>query len=361
MHRIPCRSLAVAFWLATLPLAAQSPPATPTPPAPDDARAVATVNGQIIPERAVRRALRSIPPATQAQAREEIVNLLIDNALVEQYLQQMRVEINEAEVDKRLEAIKAEAKKEKKDFDEKLKESQLSIDELRGFIRADLRWEAFCARQTDEAKLKTYFDSNKEMFDGSQVRARHILLTPPPDDAKAGAEAAARLQKIKQQVQGDVTAGLAKLPQSADNLAREKERAKLTEGSFATLAKKESACPSKEFGGDVGWFSRAGAMVEPFSRAAYACKQWEMSEPVKTQFGYHLILVTDRKPGKEPKYDEVKMEVKNVYGEKLREAVVVMMRQRAKIEMAAVKPAAVTESVIPTGRPVPEQSAPAKP
>jgi hypothetical protein len=51
-----------------------------------------------------------------------------------------------------------------------------------------------------------------------------------------------------------------------------------------------------------------------------------------------LILVTERKPGKEPKYEDIKPEVKNVYGEKLREAVVLMMRQRAKIDIAAAKP-----------------------
>jgi parvulin-like peptidyl-prolyl isomerase len=79
-------------------------------------------------------------------------------------------------------------------------------------------------------------------------------------------------------------------------------------------------------------------MVEPFSRAAYACKPYQMTEPVKTQFGYHLILVTERKTGKEPKYEDIKPEVKNVYGEKLREAVVLMMRQRAKIDIAAAKP-----------------------
>jgi parvulin-like peptidyl-prolyl isomerase len=341
--------LAVAVCLTALPAFAQSPPANPAAPAAPVAVAnnnavAATVNGQPISEMAVQRALKGIAAAQRNQVREEILNLLIDNALVEQYLQQMRVEIAEADVAKRLEEIKAEAKKENKDFEAKLQESQLTVDELRGFIRADLRWESFCAKQADEAKLKAYFDANKEMFDGSQVRARHILLAVPGSgathvsDPKADAEAAAKLQGFKRQIEAEIAAGLAKLPPEADNLAREKERARLTEGSFATMAKKESACPSKEMGGDVGWFGRAGAMVEPFSRAAYACKPHQITDPVKTQFGYHLILVTERKPGKEPKYEDIKPEVKNIYGEKLREAVVIMMRQRAKIEIAAARP-----------------------
>jgi peptidyl-prolyl cis-trans isomerase C len=334
--------VAAGLVLAAIPALAQTPPASPAAPAGAAPAAsdgiAATVNGQPIGERAVLRALRGISAAKRAQVREEIINLLIDNALVDQYLQQMRVAVDEKVVDSRLEEIKAEAKKEKRDFEANLKEGQLTVDELRGFIRADLRWEAFASSQVDEAKLKAYFESNKEMFDGSSIRARHILLTPPGDDPKAGADALAKLQGFKRQVEADVTAGLAKLPADADNVAREKERARLTETAFATLAKSESTCPTREFGGDVGSFGRAGPMVEPFSRAAYACKPYQMTDPIKTQFGYHLILVTERKAGKEPKYDDVKPEVRNVYGEKLREAVVVMMRQRAKIEVTPVKP-----------------------
>jgi peptidyl-prolyl cis-trans isomerase C len=334
--------------VAALLLGGQFAPArAQTAAAPGTAQAVsvpkstdvaASVNGQVILEMAVQRALRGIPAVQRAQVREEVINLLIDNVLVDQYLLQLKVNVDEKAVDKRLDEIRADAKKDKKDFDEKLREGQLGIDELRTFIRADLRWEAFAASQVNETKLKAYFDANKEMFNGSAVKARHILLTPPVDDPKAGSEAVAKLQRFKQQVESEVAAGLAKLPAEADNLTREKERARLTEGSFAALAKKESSCPSKEAGGDVGWFNRAGPMVDPFSRAAYACKPYEMTEPVKTQFGYHLILVTERKPGNDTKYDDIKTEVRNVYGEKLREAVVVMMRPRVKIEITPVKP-----------------------
>lgn len=340
--RFALRPCVAALFLAGLPAVAQTPPpAAPRPEAvaaPKAPGVAATVNGQPVPELAVQRALRGIPPAKHAEVREEVTNLLIDNLLVDQYLLQMRVEIDDKDVEKRLEEMRSEAKKEKKDFDEELKKSQLSVDELRAFIKADLRWEKFAAGQVDDAKLKAYFEANKDMFDGSSLRARHILLTVPANDPKAGSEAAAKLQRLKQQVDAEVAAGLAKLPPESDKLAREKARASLTESSFAELAKKESACPSKEFGGDVGWFSRAGTMVEAFSRAAYACQPYQMTDPVKTQFGYHLILVTERKPGRDPKYDDVKQEVKNVYGEKLREAVVGMMRQRAKIEVTAAKP-----------------------
>ena len=72
-------------------------------------------------------------------------------------------------------------------------------------------------------------------------------------------------------------------------------------------------------------------MVEAFSKAAFATKPHEMTEVVKTPFGYHLILVTDRRVGVETKFDEVKAEVKDLYCARLRESICTEMRPKAKI------------------------------
>jgi peptidyl-prolyl cis-trans isomerase C len=61
--------------------------------------------------------------------------------------------------------------------------------------------------------------------------------------------------------------------------------------SFAELAKKHSSCPSGQQGGDLGWFSR-GQMVKPFEDACFGNPENVVVGPVKTQFGYHLIMVT---------------------------------------------------------------------
>ena len=63
---------------------------------------------------------------------------------------------------------------------------------------------------------------------------------------------------------------------------------------FAKKAKEVSMCPSGQNGGDLGWFSK-GQMVKPFEDAAFSMKKGEISNPVKTQFGYHLLYLADKK------------------------------------------------------------------
>jgi parvulin-like peptidyl-prolyl isomerase len=172
------------------------------------------------------------------------------------------------------------------------------------------------------------------MFDGAAVRARHILLTPPSGDATANAQAKARLAAIKVQLEDGAAQALAKLPPQTNNLDKQQAKAKFLEDTFAAIAAKESTCPSKVQGGDLGWFPRSGSMVEPFAKAAFALQPYQLSDVVTTQFGYHLIMVTDRKPGKEIKFEEVKDDVREVYLDRLREMLCARLRQNSKIVIA---------------------------
>jgi peptidyl-prolyl cis-trans isomerase C len=291
----------------------------------------AVVNGQPIYENAVQRALKRVPPAKYDEARPEILNFLIDNLLIDQRLAQMHITVEPKDVDAKMKEVTEEVKKEGATFDKMMRELMLTDAELRAQIAAQLRWDQFAATQATEKALRELFEANRDMFDGTAVRARHILLMPPRGDAKANADAKSHLLAIKKQIEDGAAQELAKLPPQTDGLTRQKARGKVMEEAFAAIAAKESACPSKAQGGDLGWFPRAGSMVEPFAKAAFVLQPYQLSEVVTTPFGHHLILVTDRRPGQPIKFEQVKEEVREVYLDRLREGLCVQLRPSAKI------------------------------
>ncbi|HSQ57186.1 MAG TPA: peptidylprolyl isomerase, partial [Gemmata sp.] len=330
-------SLALALALSAT---AQTPPAggnpvvpqvTPPEPKPEVVPTgnAAVVNGQVIPEKAVYRALRQFPDSARDMARKEIMAHLIENAMIDQYLNAIKINVTDAEINDLINGLKKELLEAKKDYAKELQAMLLSEDEFRTEVIAQMKWEKFVKQQGTDAELKKLFDSSPDVFDGTQVRARHILLTPGTDEAKQK-EAAGTLRGIKKVVEDEAAKAVAALPATADALAKEQSRNAKIEELFSAYAKQYSMCPSKKDGGDLNFFPRAGAMVEPFAKAAFAVKAFEMTDVVVTEFGYHLILVTQRRQGTPKKFEEVKEDVRSLYAMRLREAVIAAMKPKAK-------------------------------
>jgi parvulin-like peptidyl-prolyl isomerase len=320
----------------TPPVQGTKPPLSPAPYTPPSTPAAppavaATVNNEPLYETAIQRILSNYPPARRAEARPRVIEEQVGHLLIEQSLRVAGWKVENSEVDARINEIKAELKKVKQDYDKMLTTRGLTEAELRQYLTADLRWGKYADTQVNDKVLREMFDKNKDVFDGTAVLAWHVLLSPTPGDDKAAQAAQAQLLQIKKAIETEVEAGLAKLPVTTDNLAREKERAKLVQDSFAKWAKEKSECPTKSRGGYVGWFQKVGFMTPPFAEAAFALQVGQMSNVVKTPFGFHLILVSDRKAGKEVKFEEVKDAVKEVYLERLHDRLVETLRPRAKV------------------------------
>jgi peptidyl-prolyl cis-trans isomerase C len=305
-----------------------------TPTSSSSSGLAAEVNGQPITENAVQRGLKRVAPDQQAQARPAILDFLIDNVLLDQYLAQHGVTVDKKEVEDRIQQVRDEIKKDDKTFDQLLHELKSTEPEFRAHVEAQLRWDKYVNQQATAEALQKLFNAEREMFDGTMVRARHILLSPPSDDPQAAEKAKGDLLHHKKEIEDRVKQELAKLPADADALARENARKKLLDEAFADCARNHSVCPSKEQGGDVDWFPRGGHMVEAFSRAAFALKPYEGMDIVKTPFGYHLILVTDRRQGMETKFADVQAEVKDLHCARLRESICAQMRSTAKINLS---------------------------
>jgi len=298
----------------------------------------ATVNGQALTEVSVARALRAIPETERAKARPEIVNFLVENLLIDQYLTALKLVADPKEVETQFADFKKEVIKANQEYTKVLDGMWMTEDELKDQIGNQIRWEKFVAQQGSEEQLQKVFASAMEVFDGSRVRARHVLVMVPAGSAPAkSAEATAKLAALKVQIEKTAAEGIAKIDPSLDNLAKEQKRSRLIDDAFQAAAKDNSDCPSKRDGGDLNWFPRSGSMVEPFAKAAFALKPYTISEPVVTEFGVHLIMVTNRKPGEPTKFADpgVKEAVREYFSGRLREAIVAQRKPVSKIELTA--------------------------
>ena len=150
------------------------------------------------------------------------------------------------------------------------------------------------AALTDDALKQTYNEAVKTMSGQEEVRARHILVEKE-DEAKA----------ITEQLKG-----------GAD---------------FATLAKEKSKDPGGADGGDLGYFTK-DQMVPEFAEVAFKMYPGQLSNPVKSQFGWHVIKVEDKRTKQAPEFEKVKDQIEAYVARKAQSDFVAKLRQTAKIE-----------------------------
>ena len=159
------------------------------------------------------------------------------------------------------------------------------------------------AATTEEAMKKVYEEASKQITGEMEVHARHILVETE-DEAKAVAE---ELKKG---------------------------------GDFAELAKKKSKDPGASDGGDLGFFTK-DQMVPEFSAVAFALEPGKISDPVKTQFGWHVIKVEEKRARKAPDFEQVKPQIETYVVRKAQADYVAKLRTAAKVERmddASAKP-----------------------
>jgi peptidyl-prolyl cis-trans isomerase C len=161
------------------------------------------------------------------------------------------------------------------------------------------------AALTDAAMKQVYEDASKQITGEQEVHARHILVETE-DEAKA----------VK-----------AELDKGAD---------------FAELAKKKSKDPGASDGGDLGFFTKE-QMVPEFSAVAFSLEPGKISDPVKSQFGWHIIKVEEKRNRKPPEFDQVKAQIETYVTRKAQADYVGKLREAAKIERMD-KPAETAKS-----------------
>jgi len=277
---------------------------------------VAVVNGEAIPRSELDAVMKlrpkAVTPLTAAQERtiaDQIVNIMVEDALLRQFLARSVPAANAADVDKQYAALIEGLKAQKRTIADYCQETMQTEKQVRGNLETMLRWNAYMAQHVNDGELNKYYAENKDFFDRVTVKCKHIVFRMPLEAPSAErAEATKKLRELREQI----VAG------------------KLT---FAEAAQKYSHCPSAPKGGELGYIYRKWMVEEPFAKAAFALKVNEMSDIVTTDFGLHLILVTDRKPPEPSEFSKVKEDVRECCAEEMRQKLLIDLRKSAKIEI----------------------------
>jgi peptidyl-prolyl cis-trans isomerase C len=300
------KSAAPASTAATPAASAAQPgapgqPAAVSPPKPVPAQlpdVVARVNGEDVKKADLERAIKTmegragqpVPPDRRDEIYRNALDQLVVLTLLKQETKTKNIQVGDAEIDQQLQQLKGQFPTQDA-FDKALKDRGMTLEGLKSDARTNLSVDkvmegvvANVPGPTD-AEAKDFYAKNPDKFkQDEQVRASHILVRVQPNaDEKAKAHAKAEIEGVLKQVKAG--------------------------GDFAKLAQAHSQDSSAAQGGDLGYFPK-GQMVPEFEKVAFSLPVGQVSGIVTTQFGFHIIKVTDKKPPRTVPFEEAAPQIK---------------------------------------------------
>jgi parvulin-like peptidyl-prolyl isomerase len=224
--------------------------------------------------------LSNMTDETLAFIKNSVTDQLINSTLLLQHAQNTNITIPESDINEEIEKIKSSFESET-DFNDALKRSNITLRQLKDDINRQLMIGEVIEREYDsieisEEELSQYYEENKEYFFEPEKRKTSHILVEDKEEA----------QKI--------------LNQLNDRMV-----------DFEQLAREKSICPSSEQGGDLGYITR-GQMVEEFETAAFSLEAGQISEIVKTEYGYHIIKCEDIQEEYQPTFEEAKDDIEAI-------------------------------------------------
>lgn len=253
---------------------------------------IATVNGKKITQADLANRLETYGNAdaeTLNTIKQEILDQLITDILLEEFMDKQGLVVAPEEIEREVDQVRGNITGNQKDSGQSLEKVLASIGsnmgEFKRSIKHSLALEKYFNNKLDDRTLEKYFDGNKNLFNGESVKVSHILIDTR--SMKTQEEVSSVLEQMK-------------------GIKREIDRG----AAFEEMAKKYSSCPSALNGGDLGFIQRKGNLAKSFLDTAFSLRVGQISEPVQTEYGYHLIKVTEKKEGANIKFGDVKEKVR---------------------------------------------------
>lgn len=249
--------------------------------------------------------------------KENALTSLIELELAYQAAKNEKITVKEEEIKKKYEEFRARFKDEK-EFNDFLNKQNLNEKGIKSEIEREMIINKYIEksifkdfRPIQDIEIKKYYEENPNNFiKPERVRASHILVSVPKDAD----------EKQKKELKKKAEVILKELKNGA---------------KFEDLAKEKSDCPSKEKGGDLGFFTK-GQMVKPFEDAAFSLKTNTLSNIVESEFGYHIILVKDHLPEEKIKFEDSKDKIQGFLESKKKQELIQKrlseLSSKAKIE-----------------------------
>jgi len=259
-------------------------------------RIAAEVNGEIILQSEISERLFQMKSKgaamnmSDAKAEQSILNSMIEQKLIIQYGRDNKIKIPEKDITDRINQVRWGLGMDMDQFKAFLEKQGFSFETYKKMLSDQIMEQTVLGRevrsqvQIEPEAAREYYDAHKEEFIiPGTVKARHILRILPR--GASADETKEVLRKINE-IRAEVMDGL----------------------KFSAAAKVYSQGPSARKGGELGYV-QSGQMVPEFDKMVFSLKPGEISEPVRTRFGYHLILVEDRKPPELPPLEKVRGKV----------------------------------------------------
>ena len=263
--------------------------------------------------------------------RGQALDMMITERLLDEQVKKVNITVTESDVNDKISEIIAQQGMSMDGFKAMLQMQGQDFEQLKQQMKQGLAYEKLMDRQVggtevNDAEALAYYDENKADYNTpEEVKASHILIKVAPS-ATTEEKAAAK--------------------EKAEKLLKQVKEG----GDFAALARDNSDCPSKAKGGDLGFFER-GTMVKEFADAAFAMQVGQVSDIVETQFGYHIIKVTDRKQAGLTPFEKAKPDIVKTLGQtkkgKLYKQYIDKLKAEAKIVYPPGKEPIAEKTMVP--------------